>query len=40
MARRKAKYYSRFDVASYVKEKKRLRNETALGTYDTYEEKS
>jgi hypothetical protein len=30
MARRKAKVYSRFDVATYMQEKKRLRKETAL----------
>ncbi|CAB4008553.1 Hypothetical predicted protein [Paramuricea clavata] len=30
MARRKAKLYSRFDVATYMQEKKRLRKETAL----------
>lgn len=30
MERRKAKVYSRFDVATYMQEKKRLRKETAL----------
>ena len=30
MPRRKAKVYSRFDVATYMQEKKRLRKETAL----------
>ncbi len=30
MARRKAKVYSRFDVATYMQEKKRLRKEAAL----------
>ena len=29
MARRKAKVYSRFDVVTYMQEKKRLRKETA-----------
>ena len=30
MARRKAKVYSRFDVATYMQEKKRLREDIAL----------